>query len=74
MKLIKYLLYIQLILALFLQFRTDSGSQWNGGYYGRQNYGGYGYGASQSQDSMYGAGAAHGASSNGYGNHEQSVS
>nr|AAR91698.1 DNA-binding protein [Solanum lycopersicum] len=56
------------------QFRTDSGSQWNGGYYGRQNYGGYGYGASQSQDSMYGAGAAHGASSNGYGNHEQSVS
>ncbi|XP_015089768.1 polyadenylate-binding protein RBP47-like isoform X2 [Solanum pennellii] len=56
------------------QFRTDSGSQWSGGYYGRQNYGGYGYGASQSQDSMYGAGAAHGASSNGYGNHEQSVS
>lgn len=58
----------------FFQFRTESGgSQWNGGYHGRQNYGGYGYGASQSQDSMHAAGAAYGASSNGYGNHEQSV-
>ncbi|XP_060176066.1 polyadenylate-binding protein RBP47-like [Lycium barbarum] len=56
------------------QFRTDSGSQWNGGYYGRQNYGGYGYGASQSQDSMYAAQAAYGAASNGYGNHQQPVS
>lgn len=38
----------------------------------RQNYGGYGYDASQSQDSsMYAAGAAYGASSNGYGNHQQ---
>ncbi|KAF3623661.1 polyadenylate-binding protein RBP47 [Capsicum chacoense] len=46
------------------QMRSDSGNQWNaGGYYGRQNYGGYGYGASQNQDSgMYAAGAAYGAS------------
>ncbi|KAK4377269.1 hypothetical protein RND71_003565 [Anisodus tanguticus] len=56
------------------QFRTDSGSQWNGSYYRRQNYGGYGYGASQSQDSTYAAGAAYGASSNGYGNHQQPLS
>nr|XP_009794615.1 PREDICTED: polyadenylate-binding protein RBP47 isoform X1 [Nicotiana sylvestris] len=57
------------------QMRTDSGSQWNGGYNGRQNYGGYGYGASQNQDSgMYATGAAYGASSNGYGNHQQPVS
>lgn len=55
--------------------RADSGSQWNGGYNGRQNYGGYGYGASQNQDSgMYATGAAYGASSNGYGNHQQPVS
>uniref|UniRef100_A0A3Q7ESU4 RRM domain-containing protein n=2 Tax=Solanum lycopersicum TaxID=4081 RepID=A0A3Q7ESU4_SOLLC len=47
------------------QMRSDSGN--GGGYYGRQNYGGYGYGASQNQDSgMYAAGAA----SNGYGNQQ----
>ncbi|CAN4125121.1 unnamed protein product [Withania somnifera] len=56
------------------QFRADSGSHWNVGYYGRQNYGGYGYGASQSQDSMHAAGAAYGATSNGYGNHQQPFS
>ncbi|KAF3641187.1 hypothetical protein FXO37_23122 [Capsicum annuum] len=55
-------------------FRADFGSQWNRGYYGKQNYGGYGYGASQSQDSMYAAGAAYGAPSNSYGNHQQPVS
>ncbi|KAK4378417.1 hypothetical protein RND71_000279 [Anisodus tanguticus] len=58
------------------QTRTDNGNQWNGGgYYGRQNYGGYGYGASQNQDSgRYAAGAAYGAPSIGYGNHQQPVS
>ncbi|XP_016462241.2 LOW QUALITY PROTEIN: polyadenylate-binding protein RBP47 [Nicotiana tabacum] len=56
------------------QLRTDSGSQWNGVIM-EGKYGGYGYGASQSQDSsMYAAGAAYGASSNGYGNHQQPVS
>ncbi|CAN4110185.1 unnamed protein product [Withania somnifera] len=55
------------------QFRTDSASQWNGGYFGRQNYGGYGYGALLSQESIYTAGAAYGASSNGYGNLQQPV-
>ncbi|KAL0384188.1 UNVERIFIED_CONTAM: Polyadenylate-binding protein RBP47 [Sesamum radiatum] len=46
------------------QSRVDPNSQWNGAYYGRQGYNGYGYGAV----------AAYGASSNGHGNHQQPVS
>ncbi|KAL0365430.1 UNVERIFIED_CONTAM: Polyadenylate-binding protein RBP47 [Sesamum angustifolium] len=45
------------------QSRVDPNSQWNGAYYGRQGYNGYGYGAV----------AAYGASSNGHGNHQQPV-
>lgn len=65
---VNYLLLQPVYLSLLLQMRNDSGNQWNGGgYHGRQNYGGYGYGASQNQDSgMYAAGA----SSNGYGNQQ----
>ncbi|KAK4437853.1 Polyadenylate-binding protein RBP47 [Sesamum alatum] len=46
------------------QSRVDPNSQWNGAYYGRQGYNGYGYGAGA---------AAYGASSNGHGNHQQPV-
>ncbi|PHU04684.1 Polyadenylate-binding protein RBP47 [Capsicum chinense] len=67
-------IWTQILTYLLLKFRADFGSQWNRGYYGKQNYGGYGYGASQSQDSMYAAGAAYGASPNSYGNHQQPVS
>ncbi|KAF3638136.1 hypothetical protein FXO38_23388 [Capsicum annuum] len=69
-----YLDFLRLIRFGEGWFRADFGSQWNRGYYGKQNYGGYGYGASQSQDSMYAAGAAYGAPSNSYGNHQQPVS
>ncbi|KAA8545890.1 hypothetical protein F0562_020659 [Nyssa sinensis] len=54
------------------QLRTGSNNQWDGAYYGRQGYNGYGYAVPQNQDpSMYAATAAYGVSSNGYGNHQQ---
>nr|GLL28510.1 polyadenylate-binding protein RBP47-like [Ipomoea trifida] len=47
--------------------RNENNGQWNGAYYGRQNYGGYGYYMSQNRDqNMYTAA--------GYGSHQQPVS
>lgn len=55
-----------------LQFRADSSNQWNGNFYGKQGYNGYGYTAPQNQDpNLYAAAAAataYGTSTNGYGN------
>ncbi|KAL1534674.1 Polyadenylate-binding protein rbp47 [Salvia divinorum] len=47
------------------QSRMDANGQWNGAYYGRQGYNGYGYAA---------AGPSYGAPSNGHGNLQQPVS
>lgn len=65
-----------LVYCCFLKFacglllKMDFNNQQNGAYYGRQ---GYGYAVPQNQDPNMYAGA-YGASSNGYGNHQQSVS
>lgn len=48
------------------QQRNDAGNQWNGNYYGKQGYNGYGY--QQNQDSNMYAAAGYGAPANGYGN------
>lgn len=53
-----------------LSWGRSPGNKQNGAYYGRQ---GYGYAVPQNQDPNMYAGA-YGASSNGYGNHQQSVS
>ncbi|XP_047937685.1 polyadenylate-binding protein RBP47-like [Salvia hispanica] len=47
------------------QSRMDANGQWNGAYYGRQGYNGYGYAA---------ASPSYGAPSNGHGNLQQPVS
>lgn len=56
--------------ACVLLLKMDFNNQQNGAYYGRQ---GYGYAVPQNQDPNMYAGA-YGGSSNGYGNHQQSVS